>query len=188
LRRTYGLIAALASRRARISEAQIGCLHRVVTEQGPAPGQGGGDPGAARYRSVEIDVKRPDGSGLEGAPPERIGREMRRFIDELSSRQFACGHPAVQAAYAHYGLVAVHPFIDGNGRAARALGSVYLYRGVRIPLFVFLDQQNDYDDALTAARDHNCLPFVRFVFDAAVAGIALFQEAFKQVRSTLITA
>lgn len=54
---------------------------------------------------------------------------------------FASSHPVVQAAYVHHALAAVHPFAEGNGRVARALASVFLYRGVDVPLVVFSDQQ-----------------------------------------------
>ena len=45
-------------------------------------------------------------------------------------------HPAVQAAYAHYALTAIHPFADGNGRLARTVASVFLMRSAGVPLFL----------------------------------------------------
>jgi Fic family protein len=38
-------------------------------------------------------------------------------------------HPAVRAAWFHVGLAAVHAFRDGNGRTARVLASLVMYRG-----------------------------------------------------------
>jgi Fic family protein len=38
-------------------------------------------------------------------------------------------HPAVQAAWIHAVTAAIHPFRDGNGRVARVLASLAMYRG-----------------------------------------------------------
>src|SRR5439155_9702338 len=43
--------------------------------------------------------------------------------------QRSTDHPAIQAAWAHVALAAIHPFADGNGRAARVLASLAMYRG-----------------------------------------------------------
>ena len=37
-------------------------------------------------------------------------------------------HPVERAALAHYRLVAIHPFIDGNGRTARLVMNLLLIR------------------------------------------------------------
>lgn len=38
-------------------------------------------------------------------------------------------HPAVASAWIHVAVAAIHPFRDGNGRAARVLASLAMYRG-----------------------------------------------------------
>ena len=76
---------------------------------------------------------------------------MQRLIAELRTPDFEQAHPILQAAYAHYALVVVHPFADLNGRAARALASTFLLQTQHIPLVVFANQRNEYLDALSAA-------------------------------------
>jgi Fic family protein len=50
-------------------------------------------------------------------------------------------HPAVAAAWVHIALAAVHPFKDGNGRTARVLASLAMYRGgFRHPAFTSLEE------------------------------------------------
>jgi Fic family protein len=39
-------------------------------------------------------------------------------------------HPIIIAAQAHYKLITIHPFVDGNGRAARLLMNLILYSTV----------------------------------------------------------
>src|SRR5262249_8655254 len=45
-------------------------------------------------------------------------------------------HPVVQGAISHHGFVAVHPFIDGNGRTSRLLLNLQLLRDGYAPAFV----------------------------------------------------
>jgi hypothetical protein len=96
-------------------------------------------------------------------PPMDTPAEMGRPVRELRSAEFAASHPALQAAYAHYAFVAIHPFADGNGRVARVLASAYLYRRPGVPLVIFADQKDEYIDALEAADTGNPQPFVRFI-------------------------
>jgi len=49
---------------------------------------------------------------------------MEEFIQWLSTSKDL--HPVELAAEAHYRLVTIHPFIDGNGRTARLLMNLIL--------------------------------------------------------------
>ena len=44
--------------------------------------------------------------------------EFLVWLNEESGRR---EHPVLRAAAVHYVLAAIHPFIEGNGRTARAL-------------------------------------------------------------------
>lgn len=68
------------------------------------------------------------------APVAEAQPEMARLIREIRSGSFTEAHPVMQAAFAHYAFVCIHPFPDGNGRVARALASVFLYRSPGVPL------------------------------------------------------
>lgn len=107
------------------------------------------------------------------APVDDTPAEMTRLIDELTGDGFLSAHPVVQAAYAHYAFVCVHPFADGNGRVARALASVFLYRRPGVPLVVFADQKDVYIDALESADTGDPRPFVRFIGERAVDAVEL---------------
>jgi Fic family protein len=99
--------------------------------------------------------------------------EMRRLVETFQSEDFLAAHPLLQAAYAHYAFVCVHPFADGNGRVARALASVSLYRDLGLPLVVFADQKTDYLDALEAADAGRHALFVNFVAERVLDTIEL---------------
>jgi Fic family protein len=57
---------------------------------------------------------------------ERLEGEMRRFLDWFEGG--AVVDPLVKAGLAHLWFVTVHPFEDGNGRMARAIGDLALAR------------------------------------------------------------
>ena len=63
---------------------------------------------------------------FEAPPAERLQSEMARLIDWVN--QSAEVHPVIKAGLAHLWFVTVHPFDDGNGRIARAVGDLLLAR------------------------------------------------------------
>jgi hypothetical protein len=78
--------------------------------------------------------------------------------------------PLLQALALHYHLAAMHPFLDGNGRTARALEALMLQRmGLRDSLFIamsnhYYEEKPAYLQALndTRAGAHDLTPFLRF--------------------------
>ncbi|MFQ5718505.1 MAG: Fic family protein [Acidobacteriota bacterium] len=86
-----------------------------------------GDPGGAgRLRTKDDDIKvwdTRDGKVLHVPPPagtlpERLDA-LCEFANQRSPDYFV--HPAIRAAILHFWVGYDHPFVDGNGRTARAL-------------------------------------------------------------------
>jgi Fic family protein len=144
----------LATKAEPFTEAAIRTLHaqvvagqktyRVVTAVGfqeqPLP--------KGVYKILPNHVRRGDGKPHAYAPVDVTAVEMHRLVEEMRSEHFLTAHPVLQASYAHYALVAIHPFSDGNGRVARALASVFVYRARSIPFLVLADQLPPYFAAL----------------------------------------
>lgn len=63
---------------------------------------------------------------FEAPPASRIAGEMAAFLDWFDSPDSL--DPVLRAAIAHLWFVTVHPFEDGNGRIARAIGDMALAR------------------------------------------------------------
>jgi Fic family protein len=182
--RAYEYVLDAATERAAMTEYWIKELHRticnsaktytVLTDVGPQErelkkGVYKSEPNSPfNFESNEVHSYAPV---LDTIP------EMGRLVSELNSEQFGAAHPLMQAAYAHYAFVCIHPFADGNGRVSRALASVYLYRSPGIPLVVFADQKNSYIDALEAADAGKPRKFVQFISDRVVDAIGLVQTA-----------
>lgn len=68
---------------------------------------------------------------FQAPPAERLEPETDRFLAWTNS---ASGEPPlIKAGLAHLWLVTLHPFDDGNGRIARAVGDLFLARADRSP-------------------------------------------------------
>jgi Fic family protein len=95
-------------------------LRRIVTHETLE------DPSeAGRFRRADepIVVEDSDGKVLHSPPasnelPDRMQR-LCDFANSTTSTPFL--HPAVRSIMLHFGLAYDHPFVDGNGRTARAL-------------------------------------------------------------------
>jgi Fic family protein len=63
---------------------------------------------------------------FEAPPPKRVKREMALFLAWLE--QEVAADPIVHSGLAHLWFVTIHPFSDGNGRIARAIGDLVIAR------------------------------------------------------------
>lgn len=115
------------------------------------------------YKQQPNPVYTANGTVHGYAPVHLVAQEMHRLCQALQSERFAAGHPLVQAAYAHFALVAVHPFQDGNGRTARVLGSLYTYHTLGLPMMVWAADKPGYFAAIRAADHHNPQPLHDFL-------------------------
>jgi Fic family protein len=183
--RAYDFVLDIATEARPIAEAWIRELHQVIcgekatyyVETAVGPQEQALPLG--KYKSRPNHVKLSSGEIHSYAPVEQTPSEMQRFVAELQSEEFGQAHPIVQAAYAHYGLVWIHPFADGNGRVARALASVYTYRAESVPILITAEQKRAYLTALRAADRGDRDAFVRFIFEKAVDTMRLIEESLR---------
>ena len=177
--RGYELARDLAGSEVPITEAWIRQLHTEVAEgidtYWVLTPQGWQEQALPKgtYKHLPNHVLLQDGKKHAYAPVDRVPDEMQRLVAELRTPGFEQAHPVLQAAYAHYALVVIHPFADLNGRAARALASTFLLQVQHVPLVVFADQRNEYLNALSAADRGNYRAFVDFMFHCAIQAIQL---------------
>ena len=85
-------------------------------------------PGELRQHSVVVGTEALGGVH-RGAPANVLAELMGGFIVFINGRRMAEEHPVVRALVAHFFLVTLHPFGDGNGRVSRLLEAAMLYRG-----------------------------------------------------------
>jgi Fic family protein len=180
----YDYVLDLATKSVPISEVAIRTLHEVVcraqeTYRVQTPPFGFQEQKLPKgvYKLQSNHVYTRDGSFHSYAPADVTPIEMARLVNELRGDAFLAAHPVLQAAYAHYGLVVIHPFADGNGRVARALAAIFTYRAISMPIMILTDHKESYYDALEAADSGNYQRFVDFMLARSLDTITLVHES-----------
>ncbi len=101
-----------------------------------------------RYREFQVYV----GNRITGKvvfmppPPGEVPELMNEFIEWVNSTDSKNLDPVIVAGLSHYEFVRIHPFVDGNGRTARALATLILnLRDFDIKKFFAMDDYYDSD-------------------------------------------
>lgn len=124
-------------------------------------------PGRLRQRDENVTFGAPRHRGVEGG--EECATAVRELIGALRG-EFRDHDPLVRALALHYHVAAMHPFLDGNGRTARALEALALRQtGLRDSLFIamsnyYYENKTAYLVALNDVRagGHDLTPFLKF--------------------------
>jgi Fic family protein len=154
--------------------------------------------GAGRLRDGAAWVTNDSTGAVVFEPPAH--ELVPGLVDELCETiDRADWHPAIAAAWLHVALAAVHPFKDGNGRTARVLASLAMYRGgFRHSAFTSLEEWWGRNPARYYAafdclgdgfqRSADVTPFVEAHIEAQVAqvvGLAIRQRTEGRLYTTL---
>jgi Fic family protein len=160
---TYRWISSLPSDR-MIDDALVKEIHRRIVT-------GCDDdhcaPGLLRSGGQNVTFGRPLHRGVEGG--QECEQALRRLLGALN-QEFVSHDSLIQALALHYHFGAMHPFLDGNGRTARALEALMLQRAqMKDTLFIamsnyYYDEKAAYLKALSDVRERNfdLTPFLRF--------------------------
>lgn len=147
-------------------------------------------PGQLRDRDCNVIFGSPPHRGAEG------GEECRIAFDGLVTalqKEFPRHDLLIQALALHYHFAAIHPFLDGNGRTARALEALMLQRaGLRDVAFIAMsnfynDEKKKYLESLAAVRStgHDLTLFLLF----GLQGISLqCRRLFSEIRKHMAKA
>ena len=102
------------------------------------------------FRKTRVVIKE-EGSGkiiLQPPPPIEVPYLLEDFFEWINSGEAQELHPVLKAAVAHYILVAIHPFVEGNGRTVRAFSSLILMKeGYDLKRFFSIEEHFDEDPA-----------------------------------------
>jgi Fic family protein len=160
---TYRWLATLSSDRPITPELIREVHQRLVTgcDDDHCP------PGVLRGRDYNVTFGMPSHRGAEGGPAceEAFARLFQAFQTEFRDLD-----PLLQALALHYHLAAMHPFLDGNGRTARAAEALVLRRaGLTDRAFIamsnyYYDEKANYLRVLseTRAAGHDLTAFLIF--------------------------
>jgi len=181
----YDFVLDFATQKLPVAEAWIRQLHEVICAGQETYGvyteigQQEHTLPLGRYKALPNHVLRANGDTHAYAPVDLVPAEMQRFCAQLRTPEFLGAHPVHQCAYAHYCLVVIHPFADGNGRVARALASIFTYRALSVPIVILAEHRLDYYDALEAADRGEYQRFNDFILERTLDSIQLVSETLK---------
>ncbi|MBN1253161.1 MAG: Fic family protein [Bacteroidales bacterium] len=101
---------------------------------------------------------------------DKVPELLDNFCNNLNKMIYECEkkykNQLELAFWAHFNLVSIHPFADGNGRLSRLIMN-YVQEYFNLPLsIVFKEDKTDYLNALEAARNENNISlFYSFMFN-----------------------
>lgn len=125
-----------------VNEELIKTLHKLTVDKILTPERIGD------FRKTQVVVKNSQTGEVSFRPPdsslvEPQIMELMQFINDPKNQDI---HPVLKAGIVHYEFVRIHPFVDGNGRVARALSTLILFlEDYDIRKFFSLEEYFDSD-------------------------------------------
>lgn len=106
------------------------------------------DENAGVFRNTQVVIKEEGTDNIIFQPPPfvEVPYLVEDFFAWLNSEVAKDLHPVIKAGIAHYILVAIHPFVEGNGRTVRAFATLIMMReGYDIKRLFSLEESFDSD-------------------------------------------
>ncbi|HAK59424.1 MAG TPA: cell filamentation protein Fic [Nitrospiraceae bacterium] len=149
-----------------ISEHLIRSLHHIVVRDIDREWAG-------QYRNSSVVI-----AGADLKPPGAL--DIPRLMGEVITwygRTRKKHHPVETAALIHHRIAAIHPFFEGNGRAARLVMNVILMRA-GYPLSIILKHdRKKYYRVLAKADTGEYAPLVRLIGQAVERSLDIYLAA-----------
>ena len=131
---------------------------KVMARTGSEYHAAGGDFSAAKGELRKLNVS----AGLGGKSYMsylKVPARLAAFCEELNRRRKSIDTKDVAAIYelsfwAHYELVTIHPWADGNGRTCRLLMNLLQMEFDVLPIKVLKEDKAEYIQALIDTREH----------------------------------
>lgn len=150
---------------------------------------------SGEYRRTQVVVKNSQTGEVTFRPPPAVELPflMSDFLLWLNNAKPDDIHPAIKAGITHYELVRIHPFLDGNGRVARALATLVLFRdGYDVKRFFSLEEYYDrepmrYYEALqsVAKLDWNLTYWLEYFTEGLAIELTRIKEKVKALSTDL---
>jgi Fic family protein len=160
------LVESLAAQKEPITAFHVRQIHALVLSHID-------DENAGTYRLVPVRIL---GAAHEPATAWDIPAQMDEWAAWLAAQEGEMESVHL-AALAHHRLVAIHPFIDGNGRSARLIMNLILMRAGYPPAIIAKVNRQQYYSVLAQADNGKPAPLVNFVGRAVERSLTLYLEA-----------
>ena len=113
---------------------------------------------------------------------QKVPSKLQEFCDWLNTqrkRSMSISEQYDLSFEAHYRLVTIHPWADGNGRMARLMMNHIQFEFGLVPAKVLKEDKGDYINALIATRETGTLsPFLDFMTDEMIKTLSTDIDAF----------
>lgn len=130
------------------------------------------------YRNVRVQIF---GSDAVLPNPMKVPQLMEELCRKLDSREDSF----LKALEAHYKLVEIHPFVDGNGRTARLLMNLILLRAKVLPLIVPPRERKRYIMAINRRNTQGqLLGYYNYMLGLLNKSQKMYQKMFIEETST----
>ncbi len=148
------------------------------------------------FRNTQVVIKEEGTGNVIFEPPGWVEvpyliEEFFNWLNALESKEL---HPVLRAAVAHYILVAIHPFVEGNGRVTRAFATLILIKeGYDIKRFFSLEEHFDEDPASyyeafalvdrqsKNIAERNLTPWIEYFTEVVAAELSKIKEKVKKL-------
>ncbi|HLG30515.1 MAG TPA: Fic family protein [Candidatus Brocadiales bacterium] len=137
------------------SERLIKDVHTSLFSDNIAVGESESRIVQGSYRCENIHTILPDGNIHYFTSYSRIPEELCNLIAWYMNNKDAL-HPVELAARVHHGLLAIHPFADGNGRVSRLIMNMILMQKGYTPAIIRIEDKAEYLEALYRADRGDC--------------------------------
>lgn len=115
-----------------------------------------------KYKTLPNHVLQSDGTIHFYTDPIHVPDDMEILCQWINDHMDSV-HPVIAGAIAHYNMVRIHPFGDGNGRGARILMNMIFIKNGYPPAIIKKENRRHYLACLNLADGGDLCPFVIFV-------------------------
>lgn len=152
--KAFEFILRASKQHVKIDESFVLQIHKIILS-------GIDDSNAGFYRSVRVRIS---GSQTVLPNPIKVPDLMKEFGQWLIQKD---NDILIKAIEAHYRLVTIHPFTDGNGRTARLLLNAILLQNGYAPIIIRTIDRKRYLTALETyqVRENN-EPYYNFMLSS----------------------
>lgn len=173
---TLDFIKSLTGKKRQdLTEDDILDIHKIILKKIE-------DTYAGRYRNLPA---RLTGSTTILPNPVKIPQIMKDFVAWLTGENI--DHPVKIAADAHFKLVTIHPFSDGNGRTARLLMNLLLMQQGYPITIIRKEDRISYINALEKAQVNlDLTDFYHLIYEAVNRSLDIYLEALEPERESNI--
>jgi Fic family protein len=124
---------------------------------------------AGQYRTKPVILT---GSVFEPPPVSAVPGLMHTLFETQLPTWQKSLHPVIVAALAHYQLVNIHPFLDGNGRLARLMMNYWVIHAGYSPIIIPPVLRIAYLNALRSCMDVTITPEKADTFTSFMAEVS----------------